>query len=186
MVLLTTILIIIGFLLLLVIILYNGLVSLRNSVKNSWHGIDIQLKRRNDLIPNLVNVVKGYAKHEKQVLENITKARSAIIAASKINDVKAAAASDNMLSGALKSLFAVTENYPDLKANDNFLKLQEELTKTENQIAASRRIYNENVTLFNTKLEVFPNNIFATIFGFKNFDLYSADKSEKKNVEMNV
>ena len=184
MALLTIILIILGLLLLMIIFLYNGLVSLRNSVKNSWHGIDIQLKRRIDLIPNLVNVVKGYAQHEKQIFEDVAKARLAMMTASKNNDVKGVATSNNMLSGALKSLFAIAEDYPQLKANENFLKLQDELSETEDQIAASRRIYNENATLFNTKIELFPNNIFAKMFGFKSFDLYTADESEKKNIEL--
>ena len=166
-------------------IIYNSIITLKNSVKTAYSGIDVQLKRRVDLIPNLINTVKGYAKHEQQVLENITKARSAIMQAPK-EDLKAQAQGDKMLSGALKSLFAVSENYPDLKANQNFISLQNELVETEDQIAASRRIYNENVNYFNTKLESIPSNIIASIFNFKKQEFFEANQEDKKLVEVNI
>src|SRR3972149_8475597 len=131
-----------------ILAVYNGLITTRNRVKESWSGIDVQLKRRSNLIPNLIETVKGYAKHEKSVFENITKARSALLGA---DTAKAAAEADNMLTGALKSLFAVVENYPDLKASENFKELQKELSDTETKIAASRQFYNSNVLDFNNK-----------------------------------
>jgi len=165
-----------------VILVFNGLVRLRNQVKNSWAQIDVQLKRRADLIPNLIETVKGYAKHEKEVLENVTKARSAIMDAK--GNVSDTAKANNMLSGALKSLFAVSENYPDLKANQNFLQMQEELTGTESKIAAARQYYNDSVMDFNTKRESFPSNIIAGIFNFKESDLFEATEEEKKVVKV--
>ena len=168
--------------LVLIIFLYNRLISLRNQVKNSFSGIDVQLKRRNDLIPNLVETVKGYAKHEKKLLENIAKERASIMKAIDSKNVKEIAKKEESMSTALRSLLAVSENYPDLKANENFLDLQDKLTKTEDQISASRRIYNSNVTHFNTAIEVFPNNIFANIFNFEKFDFFEIKESEKKNV----
>jgi len=164
-----------------IIILYNGLIRLRNQVKNSFAQIDVQLKRRNDLIPNLVETVKGYMKHEKTVLENVTKARSAILKAKSI-DKKAEAS--NMLSDTLKSLFAVSENYPDLKANQNFLQLQEEITGTENKISYARQHYNDMVMVFNTKIEVFPNNIFANMLHFTKEQSFEATAAERKNVKV--
>src|SRR6056297_1020943 len=158
------ILAIIAVIVIALIVMYNGLIRLRNRVQEAWSDIDVQLKRRADLIPNLVNTVKGYAKHEKTLLENITKARSQLMQA---GNVKEKAKANNMLSDTLKSLFAVSENYPDLKANQNFLQLQEELTDTENKIQASRRFYNGNVRDFNTKIQTFPNNIVAGALGFK-------------------
>lgn len=175
------ILIILGVLVLIVIALYNSLIRLRNQVKNAFAQIDVQLKRRNDLIPNLVNTVKGYMAHEKSVLENVTKARAAVMSAGTI-DKKAEAS--NMLSNTLKSLFAVSENYPDLKANQNFLQLQEEITGTENKISYSRQHYNDIVMMFNTKLQVFPNNIFASMFNFKEELSFEATQAERKNVEV--
>lgn len=166
---------------LFVMILYNSLVSLRNRVKNSWAQIDVQLKRRNDLIPNLVNTVKGYMKHEKSVLENITKARSAVMTA---RDVKEKADASNALSNTLKSLFAVSENYPNLQANQNFMQLQEEITGTENKIAYARQHYNDIVMHFNTKIETFPNNLLANTLGFKQQDLFKATEAERKNVKV--
>lgn len=162
---------------LLVIFLYNSLIRLRNQVKNSWAQIDVQLKRRNNLIPNLVEAVKGYMKHEKTVLENITKARSAVLAAKTVGET---AKASNMLSQTLKSLFAVSENYPTLRANENFLQLQEELTGTENKIAYARQHYNDMVMVFNTKVEQFPNNFFARMFNFKQEQLFEATGEEKK------
>src|SRR6056297_2048854 len=148
---------IITVLLIIILSIYNGLVRLKNQVKNAWAGIDVQLKRRNDLIPNLVETVKGYAKHEKTLFENVTKARSNVMNANGVEDK---AQASNELSGTLKSLFAVAENYPQLKANENFLQLQEEISGTENKISYARQHYNDMVMRFNTKLEVFPNNLF--------------------------
>lgn len=161
--------------------LYNGLITARNRVKESWSGIDVQLKRRSDLIPNLVESVKGYAKHEKEVFENVTKARSALLGA---HDAKEAAAADNMLTGALKTLFAVAEAYPDLKASDNFKELQAELSDTETKIAASRQFYNSNVLDFNTKIQVFPNSLFASSFGFKPSEFFEAEQDARKEVKV--
>ena len=160
-----------------VIIIFNGFVRLKNQVENSWSQIDVQLKRRTDLIPNLINTVKGYAKHEKEVFENVTKARSALVGAG--NDVKKAAAAENMLTSALKSVFAVAEAYPDLKANENFKQLQEELTGTENKVAASRQYYNDTVMEYNTKRETFPSNLIAGMFHFTEKDLFEIEESEK-------
>lgn len=170
-----------GVLVLFVILLYNSLIRLRNQVKNSWAQIDVQLKRRNDLIPNLIETVKGYMKHEKEVLENITKARSAML---KAGDMEGKAKASNMISDTLKSLFAVAENYPQLKANENFLQLQEELTGTENKIAYSRQSYNDMVMMLNTKLETFPNNVFAKMFSFKQEALFETPEEERKNVKV--
>lgn len=171
--------ILIGVLVLFVIIIismYNSLIRLRNQVKNSFAQIDVQLKRRNDLIPNLIETVKGYAKHEKGVFEQVTKARTSVMNA---DSVKEKADASNQLSGTLKSLFAVAENYPDLKANQNFLQLQEELSGTENKIAYSRQHYNDMVMLLNTKIEVFPNNIIANMFNFKQQEMFSTPEEEK-------
>lgn len=162
------------------VVIFNSLVRLRNAVKTAWSGIDVQLKRRADLIPNLINIVKGYAKHEKDLLENVTKARTAVLQSSAIGDVRGSANAENMLSGALKSLFAVAENYPDLKANQNFLKMQTDLTETEDQIAASRRIYNENVNYLNTNIESFPSNIIAMLFSFEKRDFFEANGKDRE------
>lgn len=166
---------------LFIIILYNGLIRLRNQVKNSLAQIDVQLKRRSDLIPNLVNTVKGYAKHEKELLENITKARSSMMHAKTVSQK---AKSNDALSGALKSLFAVSENYPDLKSNTNFLQLQEEITGTENKISYARQHYNDMVMMFNTKIQTFPNSIFANILSFKEEESFEATEQERKNVKV--
>jgi LemA protein len=144
--------------------IYNGLVTLRNRADNAWAQVDVQLKRRYDLIPNLVETVKGYAKHERETFQNVTDARAKAINA---QTVKEQGEAENMLSGALKSLFAVAENYPDLKANQNFLMLQEELAGTEGKIAYARQFYNDTVMKFNTKQQVFPANIIANMFNFK-------------------
>ena len=151
---------------------YNHFIGLKNQVKNSYSGIDVQLKRRNDLIPNLVNTVKGYAEYEKSLLNEITQKRAGISRSLENKDLTEAAKQDEALSGALKSLFAVAENYPDLKANQNFLELQKELTRTEDNIAASRRIYNSNVMTYNTRISVFPNKIVANVFKFKPFEFF--------------
>tara|TARA_B110000008_G_scaffold252896_1_gene267815 strand:- start:225 stop:776 length:552 start_codon:yes stop_codon:yes gene_type:complete len=177
-------LIILGVVFLLFVGMYNSLIKLKNNVKKSFSGIDVQLKRRTDLIPNLINTVKGYASHEKELLESLTKARTSIINGSASGNVNAMAEGENMLSGALKSIFAVAENYPDLKANQNFLELQESLEETEDQIAAARRIYNENVNYLNTKIEVFPSNIIAGMFGFQQADLYTITESDRGNIEV--
>ncbi len=161
--------------------LYNSLVTGRNRVKESWSGIDVQLKRRADLIPNLVETVKGYAKHEKDVFENVTKARSAILGASSAKEAESA---NNMLTGALKSLFAVAEAYPELKASDNFKELQQELSDTESKIAASRQFYNANVLDYNTKVQTFPSMVFAGMFGFTPSDFFEATDEEKKAVKV--
>ncbi|PLW79690.1 hypothetical protein C0585_06880 [Candidatus Woesearchaeota archaeon] len=174
---------IIGAVVILVVVIgiYNSIIRLRNQVKNSWAQIDVQLKRRSDLIPNLVNTVKGYAKHEKELLENVTKARTAMMGAQTIGEK---AETSNVLSGALKSLFAVSENYPDLKANQNFMQLQEEITGTENKISYARQHYNDMVMVYNTKIETVPNNIFAGIFNFKAEESFEATAEEKKNVKV--
>jgi LemA protein len=154
---------------------YNGFVTLINRTKEAWADIDVQLKRRYDLIPNLVNTVKGYATHESTAFENVTKARSAAMGASNIAEKGAA---ENMLTGALKSLFAVSEAYPDLKANTNFLELQRELSDTENKIQAARRFYNGNVRDLNTKVESFPSNVIANIFKFGKMDFFELGEGE--------
>jgi LemA protein len=165
----------------LVLGVYNGLITGRNRVKESWSGIDVQLKRRSNLIPNLVESVKGYAKHERAVFENVTKARSALLGA---GTAKAAAEADNMLTGALKSLFAVAENYPQLKASENFKELQKELSDTETKIASSRQFYNSNVLDYNTKLQVFPNVIIANSFRFKPEEFFEAEEAAKGPVKV--
>lgn len=162
-----------------VIAVYNGLIRMKNQTKNAWSDIDVQLKRRYDLIPNLINTVKGYAAHEKEVFEKVTQARTAAINAGNVKDQ---AAAENMLSGALKSLFAVAEAYPDLKANQNFLELQRELTDTEDKIQAARRFYNSMVRDFNTKIEVFPNNIVVNFFSFEKFEFFELENAAEKEV----
>ena len=173
--------IIIAVILIIVIAIYNGLVRTKNQVKNSWAQIDVQLKRRSDLIPNLVKSVKGYMKHEKELLENITKARSALMSATDVGEI---GQKSGELTGLLKSLFAVSENYPDLKANENFMQLQEEITGTENKIAYARQHYNDMVMHMNNKVQVFPNNIFASMFGFGQEQSFEATAAEKKNVDV--
>ena len=169
-------LIVVGGLLLLVVIFliatYNSLVKLKNRVEEAWSDITVQLKRRTDLIPNLVNTVKGYAAHETGVFEKVTEARSAIMNA---NGVAESAQAENMLEGALKSLFAVAEAYPDLKANQNFLQLQQELVDTEDKIQASRRFYNGGVRDMNTKVETFPSNIIAGMFGIGKREFFEVE-----------
>jgi len=162
-----------------VIAIYNSLINLRNRSEEAMADIEVQEKRRFDLIPNLVNAVRGYMSHEASTLEKVTAARSAMMNAQSLGDK---AEADNMLTGALKSLFAVAESYPDLKANQNFLELQRELSDTENKIQASRRFYNANVRDFNIKIQVFPNNIIAGMFKFTKLDLFDiADDSPAKN-----
>lgn len=164
-----------------VVLNYNSLVQLRMKIKEALSGIDVQLKRRIDLIPNLVETVKGYAKHEKSVFENVTKARSALMGAQSMTDK---AQSNNMLTDALKSLFAVAEAYPDLKANSNFAELQRQLEDTEDKIAFSRQFYNSNVLTYNTKVQVFPSNIIANAFGFTQEEFFEASESDRKEVKV--
>ncbi len=156
---------------------YNGLVRLRNQGKNSWAQIDVQLKRRHDLIPNLVETVKGYAAHEKDVFERVIKARSAAMGAKTVAEHGEA---ENLLSGALKNLFALAEAYPILRASENFSKLQDELADTENKIQAARRFYNSNVLVLNTKIEQVPTNIVASMFGFKKEMFFEVGSAEEK------
>lgn len=169
--------VIIAFLIFTVVHMYNRLVSLRNRVKNSYAQIDVQLKRRNDLIPNLVETVKGYAAHEKGVLEEVTKARSNVMNAS---NVKEASDANNQLTGALKTLFAVAENYPDLKANSNFQQLQEQLSETEDKISYSRQFYNDTVLMYNNACQQFPSNMLAKLFGFKEEAFFEADVASRE------
>ncbi len=175
-------LIVVGVVALWLVATYNGLITLRNRVDEAWSDIDVQLKRRYDLIPNLVNTVKGYAAHESGTLEKVITARNAAMSAT---NPQAKAEAENALSGTLKSLFALSESYPDLKANQNFLSLQNELTDTENKILSSRRFYNGNVRDFNTKLQVFPTNIIANALGFAKRDFFEVDAAEeRKNIEV--
>jgi LemA protein len=175
------ILIIIVILVAAIIGIYNGLIKLKNRVDEAWSDIDVQLKRRHDLIPNLINTVKGYAAHEKEVFEKVTEARTAAMGAQTPAEKENA---ENALSGTLKSLFAVAENYPDLKANQNFLELQHELTDTEDKIQAARRFYNGNVRDFNIKIETFPSNIIAGMLNFTKRDFFAAEEGDKEVVEV--
>lgn len=160
---------------------YNGLVVLKTRIQEALSGIDVQLKRRADLIPNLVETVKGYAKHEKSVFENVTKARSALMKADSPHEK---AEANNMLTGALKTLFAVAEAYPDLKANDNFKDLQRQLEDTEDKVAYSRQFYNSNVMENNAKVQMFPSNMIANMFGFKAYEFFEAGGDDKKKVDV--
>jgi LemA protein len=160
-------------LVLVTIALYNGLVRSRNQVENAWSQIDVQLKRRLDLIPNLVETVKGYAAHERETLEAVVAARNAAIAAPDTPPAQAEA--DNMLTGALRQLFALSESYPDLKANQNFLALQEELTATEGRVAYARQFYNDSVLTYDNKLESFPTVVIAKMFNFEPREYFEAD-----------
>lgn len=154
-------------------VLFNGLVRSKNQVDEAWSDIEVQLKRRYDLIPNLVETVKGYTKQESSVLENVTKARTMAMGAGSMEEKLK---DENMLSGALKSLFAVSEAYPDLKSNQNFMKMQEDLTDTEDKIQAARRFYNGNVRDYNTKIQQFPTNMFAGMFGFGKREFFDIDE----------
>ena len=159
---------------------YNRLVTLKNRAKEAWADIDVQLKRRYDLIPNLVETVKGYAAHEREVFEKVTEARARAISAEKEGDVRKIAEAENFLASTLKTLFAVAENYPDLKASQNFLELQRELRDTEDKIMYARRFYNANVRDLNIAIESFPTNIIASIFGFKKMDLFEISTPEER------
>jgi len=160
------------------VLTYNGLVRLRNRIDNAFSQIDVQTKRRHDLIPNLVETVKGYAAHERGTFEAVTQARANAIDAGRTGDTHEQAQAENMLSGALKSLFAVAEAYPDLKANQNFLQLQEELTSTEDRIAYARQFYNDTVLAYNTKIQSFPPNILAGTFNFTEREFFDAPEGE--------
>ncbi|WP_295591510.1 LemA family protein [uncultured Methanobrevibacter sp.] len=170
------VIILVIFIIVTLIHMYNNLVGLRNRVKNSYAQIDVQLKRRNDLIPNLVETVKGYAGHEKGVLEEVTKARSSVMNASTPQEASEA---NNQLTGALKSLFAVAENYPDLKANSNFQQLQTELSDTEDKISYARQFYNDVVLKYNNACQQFPSSMIAKIFGFKEEVFFEAPEAER-------
>jgi LemA protein len=182
-----TIISVFGVIVLLVIIvalMYNSLIMLRKRVDNSWAQIDVQLKRRADLIPNLIETVKGYAKFEKKVLTQVTAARTAVMSAKTPGK---AAVADNMLTSALKSVFAVAEAYPTLKANENFKALQEELSSTENKIAFARQFYNDTVMDWNTKISVIPTNIIASMFGLnKEKEYFQIAEAERKNVKVDM
>ncbi len=176
-------LVILGVILLFLIVIYNGLVRAKTRVDEAWSDISIQLKRRYDLIPNLIETVKGYAKHEKTVFEEVTKARSNAISA---QGPKQQAQAENVFSEALKSLFAVSENYPQLKANENFKALQDELVDTEDKIQAARRFYNGSARDLNIKIKTFPNILFAGLLGFKPYEFFETDESEKDAVSKPV
>lgn len=163
------------------IVAYNRLVSLRNQVKNAWHQVDVQLRRRYDLIPNLVETVKGYAKHERELFEKVTLARAKAINASSVREQ---AEAENELTSTLKTLFAVAENYPELKASENFMMLQEELAGTENKIAYARQFYNDSVMRYNTAIQVFPSNIIASLFGFKPEEYFEIEEAAKEPVKV--
>ncbi len=169
----------IGLVVLFVWSLYNGLVTARLRVKEAWSQIDVQLKRRSDLFPNLVETVKSYAKHEKSVFENVTKARSALL---KADSPKAKAEADNILTGALKSLFAVAESYPQLRASENFGQLQRELADTEDKIAYARQFYNTSVLEYNTKIRLFPNVLIAQALGFSDEQFFETKGVEREKV----
>jgi LemA protein len=163
------------------LVTYNGLVSMRNRIENAWAQIDVQLKRRYDLIPNLVETVKGYASHERETLEEVVQARNMAMAAQGPHDQ---AAAENMITGALKSVFALSEAYPDLKANQNFLNLQEELTGTEGRIAYARQFYNDTVYSYNTKIQSVPSNVIAKQFHFAEREYFEVDDASRGNVEV--
>ena len=161
--------------------MYNGLVRARVRAREAWSGIDVQLKRRASLIPNLVETVKGYAAHEQEVLENVTRARAML---EQAGGAAQAAQADNVLTGALRSLFAVSENYPQLRANENFLALQQELSDVEEKIAFARQFYNRNVMVFNTRIQVFPSVIIANMFNFERFEFFEAEEAAREDVQV--
>ena len=183
----------IGFIILLVIVvvialfglallgIYNGLIRSRVRTREAWSGIDVQLKRRASLIPNLVETVKGYAAHEREVLENVTRARAML---EQAGSAPQAAQADNVLTGALRSLFAVAENYPQLRANENFLALQRELSDIEEKIAFARQFYNRNVMDFNTRIQVVPNVMIANMFNFERFEFFEAEETAREDVQV--
>ena len=163
--------------------IYNGLVVAKQKVKNAWSQIEVQLQKRFDLVPNLVETVKGYAKHEKEVLDKVTELRSSW-ASAKTNSEKVEV--ENQFAGALKTIMAVAENYPELKASENFLNLQKNLTKMEDQLQAARRLYNTDVTSYNTTLQTFPSNIIAGFFGFKEEELFQLEPGKEQNVNVEL
>jgi LemA protein len=166
-----------------IVAVFNGLVRVRNRVQEAWADIDVQLKRRHDLVPNLVEIVKGYAAHEKSVFEDVTKARAQALGAHNAGNKEDMASAENALSGTLKTLFAVAEDYPDLKANQNFLALQQELTDTEDKIQAARRFYNGMVMDLNTRIQTFPTNLIAALFKFAPEEFFqTADQAEREPV----
>ena len=170
---------------LLLISMYNGLIRLKNRVEEAWSDIDVQLKRRYDLIPNLIETVKGYASHERETLENVIKARNEAMSMQDSSDIAGKLQAENNLSSTLKTIFALSESYPDLKANQNFLELQKELADTENKIQSSRRFYNGNVRDFNTKVQVFPTNIIAKRLGFSSRNFFEMEEaSQKENIKV--
>jgi LemA protein len=173
---------VVGLVIVWLIFVYNSLITLKNRTDEAWSDIDVQLKRRYDLIPNLIETVKGYATHEQETLQKVIEARNMAMAEQGHDAGKAEA--ENALSQTLKSIFALSESYPDLKANQNFMKLQDELSDTENKIQASRRFYNGNVRDFNTKIQVFPNNVVSSMLKFTKYDFFEASGEEKKNVEV--
>jgi LemA protein len=173
------IIVVVVLLVLFLIVQYNGLVRLRNRIDNAWSQIDVQLKRRHDLIPNLIETVKGYAAHESGTLEKVVQARNAAISA---QGPEQSAQAENMLSGALKSIFALAEAYPDLKANQNFISLQEELTSTEDRISYARQFYNDSVLKYDNKLETFPSNTIAGMFNFKSREYFKTDDPTDREV----
>ncbi|MBX4190552.1 LemA family protein [Candidatus Saccharibacteria bacterium] len=177
------VLIVLGAIALILVFIYNGLVRAKVRTDEAWSDITVQLKRRYDLIPNLVNTVKGYAKHEKTVFEEVTEARAQAMNAQTVSET---AKADNQFQAALKSLFAVAENYPDLKANESFQQLQAELVDTEDKIQAARRFYNGAVRDLNVKIQTFPTNIFATMMGFKKRDFFDVDEAELSAVNQPV
>jgi len=172
---------IVGIIVLFLILVYNSLIVLRNRIHNAWSQIDVQLKKRYNLIPNLVEAIKGYAKHEKSVFIEVTKARTSAIKASGVKEQEKA---ENMLTGALKSLFAVAENYPKLQASQNFLQLQEELAGVEGKIAYARQFYNDQILVFNNKVQKFPTNLIANAFNFKTEKFFETQKTERKPVKV--
>ena len=178
------VLIIVAVILMLYLVgMYNGFVILRTRIQEALSGIDVQLKRRADLIPNLVETVKGYAKHEKEVFENVTKARASMMTAGSLQEK---ADANNQMSGALKSLFAVAEAYPELKANTNFQDLQRQLEDTEDKVSFSRQFYNSNVLEYNTKIQQVPSNFIANMFSFKPVDFFAATEEEKKKIDVKI
>lgn len=178
---LIVVIVIIVLLILYVAMTYNKLVDLRNRVRDQWSQIDVQLKRRFDLIPNLVSTVKGYAKHESETLEKVIEARNSYTTATSPHEKMEA---NNMLTDTLTKLFAVAESYPDLKANTNFLELQQELQDTENKIAMARQFYNDTVLTYNNKIEMFPSNLIASMFKFKMEEFFKAEEAAKENVKV--
>lgn len=184
---LTIILIIVGILVLWLVFLFNALVRLKNRTQEGWSDIDVQLKRRHDLIPNLINSVKGYMTHERELLQKVTEMRSKAVSAQEKGDTKGLAAAEGQLGAMLGQLQIAVEAYPDLKANQNVAQLMDELSDTENKIQASRRFYNGNVRDFNTKIESFPNNLVAGMMSFKKFVFFEVeDAMERKNIEVKL